>query len=60
MAAEGDGSEFGENIHQPTSPEEFGQPLDDATNWNNEIGLEMISDFIEEIEEQNLWGLSGG
>jgi hypothetical protein len=60
MAAEGDGSEFGENIHYPSSPEEFGQPPNDAAIWDDEIGLGTSSDFIEEIEEQNLWGLSGG
>jgi hypothetical protein len=60
MAAEGDGSEFGENIHYPSSPEEFGQPPDDAANWDDEIGLGTSSDFIEETEELNLWGLSGG
>jgi hypothetical protein len=31
-----------------------------AASWDNEIGLGMSSDFIEETEEQNLWGLSGG
>jgi hypothetical protein len=29
MAADEDGLEFGENIHYPSSPEQFGQPSDD-------------------------------
>jgi hypothetical protein len=60
MATKGDGSKFGENIHYPSSPEEFGQPLDDAAIWDDEIGFGTSSDFIEETEEQNLWGLNGG